>query len=119
MNTFSILFLGALCALFSTSAQACPIGVSGVGDPGKSVCARVGTTTYCSTTVNSSGTWTLIGSTSGACLPTSAKMKLYQTNCPSDGPYIDRSISTQKYGGSWLDVSCTPMMDDSAGPAAS
>ncbi|MEM6795416.1 MAG: hypothetical protein AAF725_15670 [Acidobacteriota bacterium] len=105
------LFLFLLLAL-AQSAAACPTGVAGKADPGATVCAESSSGLLYCRQANADGDFFLSSGadapSTGGCLPSSDTHSFYQTSCPNDGMTVNRSLSAEKYGGDWLDVSCKP-----------
>lgn len=104
--------LASTAALTASVSEACPIGVSGVADPGATVCAQpVGSSALYCDVADASGNFYITGgvvppSTSGGCLPAWGEMVFFEVGCPQDGVQIDRNDPAQQFGGSWLDVRC-------------
>jgi hypothetical protein len=109
---FLSISLAASAALTASVSEACPYGVSGVADPGATVCAQpVGSSALYCDVADASGYFYITGgavppSTPGGCLPAYAQMTFFEVGCPQDGYFIDRSDPDQQFGGSWLDVRC-------------
>ncbi|MEK7833523.1 MAG: LamG domain-containing protein, partial [Acidobacteriota bacterium] len=105
------LFISALLAFAAyTVAQACPKGVSGLSNPGSTVCAKDANGKLWCTKTDASGHFYLIGggpppSTDTSCLPINGQLTFYNIDCPQNGIWVDRNGSGM-FGGPWLDVSC-------------
>ncbi len=116
-RTVSSFFAVSLCflslLLFAQAAVACPTGVAGKADPGSTVCAEsTSGVLYCVQT-NSAGDFFIGGGavapSTGGCLPLTGSYWFYQLNCYDDGMSVNRNLSSEKYGGEWLDVACKPI----------
>lgn len=102
----------ALSMMLAHQAQACPTAVSGIATPNSTVCAESSTGILYCNTADATGNFAIGGGavppSTGGCLPTSGTFFFYQLNCHDDGMSVNRNVSSERYGGSWLDVTCKP-----------
>lgn len=112
LMTVSSTFL--LLLLFAQSAVACPTGVAGKADPGSTVCAESSSgVLYCVLTDNAGDFFIgggAVAPSTGGCLPVSGSYWFHQLNCYDDGMSVNRNISSEQFGGAWLDVACKPVV---------
>ena len=100
-------------SIWTPSADACPTGIAGISDANSTVCAESTSTgtLYCRQ-ADANGDFFIYGGvvppSTGGCLPLSGEYWFYNVDCYDDGMSVNRSISSERYGGTWLDVTCKP-----------